>query len=95
MVKGATNLKLTSVRDTVASFATIALMPLSYSITDGIGFGILSYVIISLFIYVVDLVKYVFAKDKAAAKKPKFDVSLVCIIVSVLFIVYFFVPTKF
>ena len=65
------------------------MMPLAYSITDGIGFGILSYVIIDLCIYIVNAIKYyVFKKGE----KPVWDLHIVTIIVAVLFIVYFFVP---
>lgn len=95
MVKGAVNLKVDSVRDSVATFFTIAMMPLAYSITTGIGVGLLTYVIISLITYIIDLIKYAANKDKENAVKPHFDVSVVCIIVCLLFLVYFFVPTKF
>ena len=65
------------------------MMPLAYSITDGIDFGILSYVLIDLLIYLVDVIKYyVFKKGE----KPVWDLHLVTIIVAVLFLVYFFVP---
>ena len=93
MVKGAVNLKVTNIKEAVASFFTIALMPLAYSITTGIGFGLLVYVIISVFCYVIEVIKYACSKDKENAVKPVWDVSVVCIIVSILFIVYFFVPT--
>lgn len=95
MVKGAVNLKITNVKEAVASFFTIAMMPLAYSITTGIGFGLLTYVIISVICYVVEVIKYAFTKNKENAVKPVWDVSVVCIIVSILFIVYFFVPTSF
>lgn len=95
MVKGAVNLKVNSVRDSVATFLTIAMMPLAYSITTGIGFGLLSYVVISLITFIIDAIKYAACKDKENAVKPHFDVSVVSIIVCLLFVVYFFVPTKF
>lgn len=95
MVKGAVNLKVTNIKEAVASFFTIALMPLAYSITTGIGFGLLVYVVISVFCYVIEAIKYACTKDKENATKPVWDVSVVAIIVSILFIVYFFVPTSF
>ena len=95
MVKGAVNLKVTNVKEAVASFFTIALMPLAYSITTGIGFGLLVYVIISVFCYLIEVIKYACTKNKENATKPVWDVSVVAIIVTVLFIVYFFVPTQF
>ena len=91
MMKGAVNLKLDSIKDAVPAFLTIAFMPLSYSITNGIGFGILSYVILEVFIFVVQFILSKINKEKY--EKPKWDVSAVCLIVAVLFLVYFFVPT--
>ncbi len=95
MLKGIVNIKIDTVKNAVPAFLTIAMMPLAYSITDGIGFGILSYVLIDVISYVVDAIKYAVAKDKEAAKKPVWDLSVVTIIVAVLFLVYFFVPTTF
>ena len=71
-----------------AAFLTIAVMVLSYSITKGIGVGMLSYTIMSALAYVVDLIKSAITKTE----KPEWNVSLVAIIVSLLFCVYFFVP---
>lgn len=93
MLKGAKDLKMSSIRDTVPAFLTIALMPLSYSITNGIGFGILSYVFIEIVLYLGELILSKVNKEKY--EKPKWQVSVVCIIVAILFLVYFFVPTVF
>ena len=38
------------------TFLTIAMMPFAYSITAGIGFGVLSYVLIDVCEYVVKLI---------------------------------------
>jgi AGZA family xanthine/uracil permease-like MFS transporter len=95
MLKGIVNIKIDSVKNAVAAFLTIAMMPLAYSITDGIGFGIVSYVVISLVEYLVKLIKYAFAKGKGEAVKPAWELHAVTIIVAVLFLVYFFVPTTF
>ena len=94
MLKGIKNVKIDTVKNAVPAFLTIAMMPLAYSITDGIGFGILSYVIIDLIIYIVDAIKYA-ANKKKGAEKPVWDLHVVTIIVAVLFLVYFFVPTTF
>lgn len=93
MLKGAKDLKVGTVKEAVPAFLTIALMPLSYSITNGIGFGILSYVVLEFFTYIVGLLLHAINKEKY--EKPKWEVSIVCLIVAVLFLVYFFVPTKF
>jgi AGZA family xanthine/uracil permease-like MFS transporter len=95
MLKGIVNIKIDSVKNAVAAFLTIAMMPLAYSITDGIGFGIVSYVVISLVEYLVKLIKYAFNKGKGEAVKPAWELHAVTIIVAVLFLVYFFVPTTF
>ena len=68
------------------------MMVLSYSITKGIGIGIISYVIVSTIIFVVDLIKYSISKNKENLEKPKYDVSIVAIIIFALFMVYFLVP---
>ncbi len=94
MLKGIKNINIDGVKNAVPAFLTIAMMPLAYSITDGIGFGILSYVIIDLFIYIVNAIKYAATKNKGG-EKPVWDLHVVTIIVAVLFLVYFFVPTTF
>ena len=71
-----------------SAFLTIVVMVLSYSITKGIGVGLLSYAIMSVVTYVVDLIKYGATKKD----KPVWSLSIVAIIVSILFAIYFFVP---
>ena len=71
-----------------SAFLTISVMVLSYSITDGIGAGLVSYTVMSLLAYFAELIKYAITKKN----KPKWDISAVAIIVSILFCVYFFVP---
>ena len=93
MLKGAKNLKMDSIKETVPAFLTIALMPLSYSITNGIGFGILSYVFIEIVLYVVGIILNAINKEKY--EKPKWEISVICLIVATLFLIYFFVPTVF
>lgn len=88
MLKGAKDLKLDTVKDFVPAFLTIAMMPFGYSITTGIGLGILSFVIIDLFTYLFALIAY-----KEGKEKPKSDLNVVTIIIAILFIIYFFVPT--
>ena len=74
-----------------AAFLTIAVMVLSYSITKGIGVGMVSYTVMSAISYLVDLIKYSITKKD----KPVWNVSVVALIVSALFCVYFFVPATF
>lgn len=94
MLKGAKDLKLDSVKDFVPAFLTIAMMPFGYSITTGIGLGILSYVIIDLCNYVCGMISYACSK-KEEKVKPVWDLHVVTLIIAALFIIYFFVPLKF
>ena len=71
-----------------SAFLTITVMVLSYSITNGIGIGLLSYVLMSIVAYVFDAIKYAVKKEG----KPKWEISAVAIVISLLFCVYFFVP---
>ena len=71
-----------------SAFLTIVVMVLSYSITKGIGVGLVSYVIMSVVVYAIGLVKYAVTKKD----KPVWDISIVAIVVALLFCVYFFVP---
>ena len=93
MLKGAKDIKIESVKDFVPAFLTIAMMPLAYSITDGIGLGILSYFGISLVEYIVKAVKYSFTKKQE--DKPVWEMSIILVIIAVLFLIYFLVPTTF
>ena len=71
-----------------AAFLTMVVMILSYSITKGIGVGMIAYTVMSAISYLVELVKYAIDKKE----KPVWKVSVVAIVVTVLFAVYFFVP---
>lgn len=71
-----------------SAFLTIIVMVLSYSITKGIGIGLISYTVMSAFEYLVSLVISAVKKSE----KPKWNISVVSLIVTALFAVYFFVP---
>ena len=84
-----------------SAFLTIIVMCLAYSITKGIGIGLLSYTVMTLLTYVVEIIVYAFRKNKTYIneageevkyEKPVLDLSIVAVIVSILFAVYFFVP---
>ena len=90
MMKG--NLKsvdLSHAINATSAFLTIAIMVLSYSITKGIGVGMISYTVMSSIAYLVELIKYAIT----GKNKPEWKVSIIAIVVSVLFCIYFFVPT--
>ena len=90
MMKNIKNIDFSDIRVAVPAFLAIALMPLAYSITTGIGMAILSYVVISIFCFIFDAIKY--ACTKKEEHKPVWSVSIVTIIIALLFCVYFFVP---
>lgn len=48
MIKGAASIDWNDIECAIPSFLTIAMMPFAYSISDGIGFGFISYSIIKL-----------------------------------------------
>ena len=48
MIKGATEVKWNDFEEACPAFLTIAMMPFAYSISDGIGFGFISYSIIKV-----------------------------------------------
>jgi AGZA family xanthine/uracil permease-like MFS transporter len=48
MIKGATDVNWGDFEEACPAFLTIAMMPFAYSISDGIGFGFISYSIIKL-----------------------------------------------
>ena len=101
------NIKAVDFSDAInatCAFLTIVVMVLSYSITKGIGIGLVMYTILSSIAYVVEVIKYAFTKKNAdkvevvegeeavASQKPTYNVHVVTLIVTALFIVYFFVP---
>lgn len=89
MMKGnVKNIDLGNTVSATAAFLTISVMVLSYSITKGIGVGMVTYTVMSIVSYVIELVKSLIKKEE----KPEWKISTVSIIVSVLFLVYFFVP---
>jgi AGZA family xanthine/uracil permease-like MFS transporter len=94
MLKGVKDVKVDTVKEFVPSFLTIAMMPFGYSITTGIGLGILSYVLIELCSYLVQLVEYAVSK-KEDKVKPTWNLHAVLLIIAALFVVYFFVPVSF
>ncbi len=90
MMKNITKVNFDSIRVAVPAFLTIIMMPLAYSITKGIGMGLISFVIISLITYPVDLILW---KNGKRDHAPTWRISLFTAIVTILFAVYFFVPT--
>ena len=88
------NLKSVDMNDAIgatSAFLTIVIMLLSYSITKGIGIGLVTYTAMSVVAYAISAIKYAIDKKE----KPEWKVSVVALIVTALFCVYFFVPVAF
>ena len=88
------NIKSVDMNDAISAtsaFLTIVVMLLSYSITKGIGIGMVTYTVMSLVAYLIAVVKYAIDKKE----KPVWNLSVVALVVTVLFCVYFFVPVAF
>jgi AGZA family xanthine/uracil permease-like MFS transporter len=90
MMANVTKVDFKNVKHAVPAFITIIIMVLSYSITKGIGMGIVSYVLINGVIYLTDLIAYKLGKTTV---KPHTDMTIVTLIVFILFMIYFLVPT--
>ena len=90
MMSNVVNVDFKNIKNSIPSFVTIIAMPLAYSITDGIGMGIITFVILDLVIYLTDLLSYNLGIIK---EKPKTEITLVTVIVFILFLIYFLVPT--
>ena len=88
------NVDFSNAVSATTGFLTITVMVLSYSITKGIGIGMLSYTLMSALVYGAEWIKYMVAKNKGdeSAEKPVWSVSVVALVVTALFLVYFFVP---
>ena len=88
------NIKSVDMDDAISAtsaFLTIVVMLLSYSITKGIGIGMVTYTVMSLVAYLISVIKYAIGKKE----KPVWNVSVVALVVTALFCVYFFVPVAF
>ena len=90
MIQNVVEIDFKNIKNAVPSFITIIVMLLSYSITNGIGAGIVSFAIIDFIIYIIDLIRY---KKKKISTKPKLEITVVTLIIFILFLIYFLVPT--
>jgi len=90
MMKNVKNIDFKNVKNALPSFMTVIIMLLSYSITDGIGIGIIFFVVLDIVIYIVDTIRYKLEKDK---NKPHLESNIITIIIAIFFLIYFLVPT--
>ena len=94
MMGSVVKIDFNDLRIALPAFVTIVMMPLTYSITSGIGLGVISFVVINGLCYLIDLIKYAATNKKnLEAVKPKWTISVVMLIITAFFLVYFFVPT--
>ena len=94
MMGSVVKIDFSDIRVALPAFVTIIMMPLTYSITSGIGLGIISFVVINSLCYLIEIIKFaVVSKKGGEASKPKWNISVVMLVITAFFIVYFFVPT--
>lgn len=113
MMSTVTKIDFSDVRVAVPAFLTIAGMPFFYSITDGIGIGLVSYVLINIICYAFDWIVYAVKSNKSqkapaaqtegegtegepvaetTLEKPKWTISVVTGVITVLFLIMYLVP---
>ena len=90
MMSNIKNVDFKHIKNAVPSFITIIIMLLSYSITNGIGIGIITYFTLDMIIYLIDMIRY---KTKRSKNIPKTDINIITAIIVILFLVYFLMPT--
>ena len=90
MIRNICEVDFKNIKNAVPSFITITIMLLSYSITNGIGAGIITFTIIDFTIYIIELMKY---NNGVIKEKPKTEITWVTLIIFILFLIYFLVPT--
>ena len=84
MMKNVTDLDFENPKYAVPSFVTIIITVLAYSITKGIGLGLISFFVIDVVVYIIDLIK---------GKEAKLETTFVTFAIVVLYLIYFLVPT--
>lgn len=90
MISQIKKVDFTHVKYSIPAFLTIVMMILTYSITSGIGLGVITFVLMDLCIYVVDFFKFI--NNGFKGKVPKLEMNWVTFVVFVLFLIYFLVP---
>ena len=92
MMRNVIDIDFKEIRYAAPAFLTILFMPLAYSITTGVGLGVVSFVIINFVIWIVQIIEYKRGKIK---EKPKSEISIILLIIFILFMLYFLLPSKF
>ncbi|HEE9844995.1 NCS2 family permease [Clostridium perfringens] len=81
MLTSVLKIDFSDITDAVPAFLIIALMPLTYSIGDGLTIGVLAYVILNI-------LHNIFTKNK----KDKKDLSMVMIVLAIIFVIKLCLP---
>ena len=90
MMANVKDIDFKNIKYAVPAFITIIVMVLAYSITDGIGAGIVTFAVIDFIIWVIDMIRY---KRGTIKEKPRLEITIVTLVILILFLVYFLVPT--
>ena len=81
MLTSVLKIDFSDITDAVPAFLIIALMPLTYSIGDGLTIGVLAYVILNI-------LHNIFTKNK----KDKKELSMVMIVLAIIFVIKLCLP---
>ena len=84
MIANVKDIDFSNPRNSVPAFLTIIMMPLTCSITNGIGIGIVVFFIINIITYLLERFQ--------GKKDASLDVTFVTFIITLLFLIYFVVP---
>lgn len=88
MMKNVINVDFENPKNSIPAFMAIITMVLAYSITDGIGVGVVTFVILDVIIYLIDMIRYKLVK----CDKSKLETTFITLVVLILFLIYFLVP---
>lgn len=83
MMRSVKDIDFTTPKYAIPSFMTIVITVLGYSITKGIGLGIITFFVLDIIIYLI---------DKLLGKEAKLESTIVTIVIVVLYLIYFLVP---
>ena len=83
MMRSVKDIDFTTPKYAIPSFMTIVITVLGYSITKGIGLGIITFFVLDIIIYLI---------DKLLGKEAKLESTVVTIVIVVLYLIYFLVP---
>ena len=95
MLKNFKDVDFSDLTTAVPAFLTLVMMPLTYSISNGIAFGMISYITLKFF--KVFFTKEYSVKEYFAVKKGEvgefFSKDIIILIIAILFLVRFFMVT--